>query len=215
MATYLDQFIDSCKFHKELRPDIEHQDFRGMKRKILSYQADDLAEIYKKLRQILEALGKQYVDGGGGIEKAALNAHAYSQGLMETWNHSDFGQRFPLCATLGNVVFTGQSLFPLNRDGIRSMLQRGRELTADIQGHAWLTLDDMTVVDLTVLSTLARWKKYPEPATKRSPVLIWREGQRSDFLYEPLLADNGFVQCIDISGKSYDFGGSQESTTLN
>jgi hypothetical protein len=95
------------------------------------------------------------------------------------------------------------------------MSQRGRELAARIQGHAWLTLDDMTVVDLTVLPTLTRWKKYPEPSAKQSPVLIWREGQSSDFLYEPLLADNGFVPAIDLLDTSYDFGGSQESAPNN
>jgi hypothetical protein len=206
MATYLDQFLDSLKFFSQLHPDIQHPDLEEMKRNILSYQTGELADFYNKFRQGITAVANLYIEGAGGIQAAALNAHTHSQGLMTTWNQSQFGEACPLCVTIGNLYYKGTNLFPTTRDGIRSMIQRGKDRSAPIQGHFWLTADDMTVVDPTIISTLARWGKYPETKAKQCPTIIWREDSNSDFCYKPLLIDNTLFALIDEGPMVYDFG---------
>ena len=98
--------------------------------------------------------------------------------------------------TIGNVYYRGQNVYKTTKSKIKQILAEGFQPTKTLDVHVWLTLSDMTVVDLSILSTAeakgSEIKKYSD-----SHVLIWRDGQPSDFHYEPLLVDDQFYEKVD------------------
>ena len=56
----------------------------------------------------------------------------------------------------------------------------------------------MTVIDLTIMETLAHRGEIKESELKENPIVIWREDIDSDFNYEPFLVDNEFANRVDI-----------------
>lgn len=122
--------------------------------------------------------------------------HAISQSFYENYNKTKYGDAFPLNITIGNVYYKGKNIYNTNQDKIRSIIHGGRQLDKDLGVHVWLTLENMTVIDLTVLPTLSK-KKLFKLKSKSNGILIWREDVKSNFYYEPLLVDNKFMHRVD------------------
>ena len=61
----------------------------------------------------------------------------------------------------------------------------------------WLTLDDMTVLDLTVHTKLL-YKGYKGPKLKAEKPLIWDLSIPGDLDFVPVLVDNHFMYKVDI-----------------
>lgn len=102
--------------------------------------------------------------------------------------------RGTLSLTVGSVRFKGEPVFETTRAAIAGLIAAGGAPAIDLPVHVWLTLDDLTVIDLSIVPTLVKYGSLPADTP---PVLFWREDAAGDFAFEPLLVDNLFFERID------------------
>jgi hypothetical protein len=103
-------------------------------------------------------------------------------------------EAFPLAVTIGNVYYRQNNIYKVTRTSIAQTVAEGFRADKNVDVHVWLTLDDMTVFDLTIVPTLISNGLL---AADTPPLLMWRETDQSDFKFEPLLADNKFFERVD------------------
>lgn len=193
MRKYVDQFIDALRFYTELHSDFgATPNFEQLRETFLQNQGPDLAENYDQIHRFLLQFGEHYV--AQYPSDVAHSCHAVSHGFYETWKNFEWGEAFPLSVTIGNVYYKGENIYNTSKDAIAQITKNGFQRGEAVDAHVWLTLDDMTVIDLTILSTLhARGILAASP----SRFLLWREEIPTDFVFEPILVDNAFFGRID------------------
>jgi hypothetical protein len=125
------------------------------------------------------------------------SCHAISHGFAESLQLLPLGQELPLAITIGNVSYRGTSLYQVTYEKIDAIISHGFDASKTVDVHVWITLQDMTVVDLSLLSTLAAMGLTDSLSPSADQVLIWREDSVSDFEYEPLLVDNEFFLKVE------------------
>ncbi|MGK0446908.1 MAG: hypothetical protein ACJA2M_000678 [Polaribacter sp.] len=76
-------------------------------------------------------------------------------------------------------------------------MANGFQPNTDLPLHVWLTLPNLTIIDLTIIPTLVDKGIELTLQEKAEKVIIWKENEPSNLRYEPLLVDNSFMHRID------------------
>lgn len=96
--------------------------------------------------------------------------------------------------TVGDVSYRGSRLFGATRETMEQVVANGIS-TQDVPlFHVWLTLADMTVIDLTIMDQLARKGFLDGPADKVQKLNVWSPGNPGKFVYHPILVDDEFIK---------------------
>jgi len=200
---YIDLFIDALRFLAKLEKQYRKSEpnFDEFRKALLQNQGDKLKREYETLRsKVLQPLAETYVKRAGAYGEIARACHSVSHGFYETWNRTKFAESFPLTVTIGNVYYKEECIYNVSKSSIKRILNEGNQVATTLDVHVWLTLDDLTVIDLSIISSLIKMGKVDESAVQ-NPILIWREIEPSDFCFEPLLVDNNFFRKVD-SGRT-------------
>lgn len=67
----------------------------------------------------------------------------------------------------------------------------------DLELHVWLTFQNMTVLDLTIVPTLIYKGLADLEEFGGCQYVIWKEGKREDLDYIPFLQHNNFLYLVD------------------
>lgn len=195
--SYLEQFLSSLRFYVELNPaEAAPRNFDGLRQHFLHRQSPAQVQSMTDTRKFLTWLAEHFVEGYPG--DLAHACHAASAGFLHSWNASRRpGLAGTLSVTVGSVRYKGTPVFETTRAAIAGLIAAGRAPAIDLPVHVWLTLDDLTVIDLSIVPTLVKYGHLPADTP---PVLFWREDAAGDFAFEPLLVDNQFFERVD-SGK--------------
>jgi hypothetical protein len=193
---YLDQYVEGLKFLHELYPDYD-PDFDKVRQNLLAHQNAESSETYRKVITALKRYSARRVAGEGGPAAVARRCHAVSDGFLRTWKTTDLSRAIEISITIGNIYFNGENIYPITKELLRSILTQGPKTSEKLNVHVWLTVQNMTVLDLTILPSLQRMRKYNGILTNDSTTLIWKEGDKSRFCYEPILVHNDFFSEID------------------
>lgn len=148
-------------------------------------------------RSRLRVLAEDYVLACAERGPVEHSCHAISHGFATTLQEHPLGDDSPLAITIGNVSYKGDSLYQVTHERIDTILKHGFDPTKTVDVHVWLTLDDMTVVDLSILSTLAAMGLTSGLPRGAGRVVFWRDDSVSEFEYEPLLVDNDFFSKVE------------------
>ena len=194
--SYLDQFVGSLQFLKEFNEEYRAngQEESTVRNVLVELQSHRDGGVYDKTLELLKILST-LVLAKYRPEDVVNKCHAVSQSLFETYNNSAPGG-FQLNITVGNVIYKGKNLYNLTRGGLREIIGQGPTATGSLDVHVWLTLEDMTVIDLSIIPTLVHRGELPESALEE-PILFWHEGKESNFEYQPILVDNEFMHRVD------------------
>lgn len=95
--------------------------------------------------------------------------------------------------TVGDVSFEGNKLFNTSRYAIEECVQNGISTADTPRFHVWLTLVDMTVIDLTIVTYLMAMNRLPTPARPAQWLNVWRPDRKGRFDYHPILIDDEFL----------------------
>lgn len=195
--SYIDKFIEGLQFlakvDKGARKEMEEPSrCRGT---IEALQTPEMRELYVKPVDTLTLFAERYADNYPG--NLAHSCHSVSHGFLKSWENSDLGGALPLAVTIGNVHYKGQNIYNVSKSALKRILNVGHNTNEKLNVHVWLTLDNMTVFDLTILASLAAMEIIPPLQEEESPVLVWREDSPGEFNYEPLLIDNTFFDLVD------------------
>ena len=191
---YFSTFVDAVSFQ--------------LQREGISSNPDELAanmalkpEVSTRTRKLANSVllpfAEHYVKSCRSRGPIEHSCHSISHGFAETLQQTDLADELPIAMTIGNVWFRNQNVYGVTRERIERTIVEGFDPDKTIDLHVWLTLSDMTVVDLSILSTLPALGLSASIPQDGSSVLIWREDQQSDFIYEPLLVDNQFFSKVE------------------
>ena len=194
--SYLNEFVESLQFLRDFSDDyrVNAQDERTLRNILGELESLHDANYYKEIRNFVRILS-QAVLANYREEDVVNKCHAVSQSLWDTYK-KNIPTGIEMSVTVGNVIYKGKNLYRLTRDGLREIIAQGPTATGSLDVHVWLTLEEMTVIDLTIVPTLVHRGELPESALE-DPILFWREGIESDFEYQPILVDNEFMHRVD------------------
>ena len=95
--------------------------------------------------------------------------------------------------TVGDVSFDGQKLFDSSRSSLELAVAQGISTQDKPLFHVWLTLADMTIVDLTIINQLVSLNQIRTPASDDEWLHVWRAERKGRFDYHPMLVDDDFL----------------------
>lgn len=193
MATYLDQFIESVRYLETFQSGPQ-PDYDAMRRGLLGFQSPSNTPTYQSLLvEVLHPLSASFL--AHSPFKIAHACHSVSHAFRHNFRSlPEVGQAFELAITVGNVYYRGENIYQASRNSIQELIQRGPRSGEELPVHVWLTLEDMTVLDLTVLASLRYHGRYDG---ENEGMLVWNESDPGDFRFEPLLVDNLFATRVD------------------
>lgn len=194
---YLEKFVDSLKFlvrfNKEYRR--SNPDFIEIEQTLRELSHPANKEVYEQMRVVIEKLAFEYAEKIPQ-EHLVNRCHSVSHGFGEAFRNSELGEAFSMNVTVGNVYYKGNNIYGVTKQKLKQVINQGYQLESELPVHVWLTLDDMSVFDLTIIPTLIE-KGLINPSEIEKSILIWHENMESDFHYEPLLVDNDFMHRVD------------------
>lgn len=169
----------------------------GMRDYLLDSTSGRHALVYDQLVAQFPTIARQFVRPHDPIHELGRRCHSYSDLFNDTWRKRG-GEKAPwFLLTVGEVKFRGESVYEVTEQKVITTFQRGFQREEALDVHVWLTFEDMTIVDLTIMASLLRLGWIDRKHYKQSPVVVGKAAQLADFEYQPLLVDNDFARRID------------------
>ncbi|ELH5152256.1 hypothetical protein V9K20_003506 [Vibrio cholerae] len=199
MDTYLDQFVDSIKFLEKVDSsfDTKQLDFVAIHNMYKDLDSESTTNYYQSMHSFLRKASSEYAVYFARTNELAHQCHSVCENFKNALNQLPEAEGIDFKVTVGNVFYKGKNIYRLNRKSLKEIVEAGPQLDKVLDVHVWLTLDDMTVYDLTILSTLEAKGLEPKGTFPYPSVLVWRHDIKSDFNYKPLLVDDYFFHRVD------------------
>ncbi|EMN7239599.1 hypothetical protein WB855_004584 [Vibrio parahaemolyticus] len=199
MDNYIEQFVAAFKFLEKFEPELVAMkvDYSKLAKTYRNISGQHVSPSYQGLHKHLLQAAKFSAENFAKqqpIEHQCLSVHFNFQNWLK---QQKLGEYTDFKLTIGNVYYKGSNVYKTSKTKIKQMIKRGPQLNETLDLHVWLTLDDMTIYDLSIIPTL-RAKGYIKGKRESSPeVLVLRPGEESDYEYRPLLVDDGFFHRVD------------------
>jgi len=195
---YLDKFLDALLYvgkFEELPPDDIVQKTLGHYRNYAIFLRENIG-FEANLHQGVHDIVSRYA---GGAPNLKGQCHAICQGLHDIFFKFSEAHRIPasLALTVGEVRYKGTSVYDVSKAKIKRLIRGGNQTTSALGVHCWVTLDDMTVYDPTIMPNLAHMGWIEEAEVSAHPIIVAPNGKTDDFEYIPMLVDNNFMARVD------------------
>jgi len=151
-----------------------------------------LEEPFFSLRQKVCSLAQSYA-ADNSVEPFAYQCLADSHTFLTACLEQDIVKKRYMTLTIGDVSVDGQRLYNVSRDTLRSAVDNSISTFDAPKFHVWLTLVDMTVIDLTIVNQLTGLQKIARPESPEQWLNVWRPERRGRFDYHPILIDDDFL----------------------
>ncbi|WP_121627792.1 hypothetical protein [Poseidonibacter antarcticus] len=185
---YINNFINSIKANKQMKK--QFSNFDEVKNELLlNYNNKNLD--FKKMIKELVIIYYQSV----GLINLVNKCHLHSDNFRELLSYYDMEEYAYI--TVGNVYYKKENIYNLSKQKLKRIINEGKSLNKELDVHVWITLYDMSILDLTIMSTLKNKGLLNSSIDINNPSLIWKESLESDFYYEPLYIDNDFLEKVD------------------
>lgn len=144
-------------------------------------------------RTIVPFVVRKFYEATGGYRRHASTCHLASKAVADILTDAF---QMPTWLTFGAIYYNGLNVYNVTVSSMREIVKRGFELTK-LDLHCWITLADMSIVDVTVLSSLHQKGLLNDNLSDETAYII-QDGETQDRLrYEPILVSDAFVNHID------------------
>jgi hypothetical protein len=99
--------------------------------------------------------------------------------------------------TVGAVHHKGENTFNVTRDSVISVMKIGYNPKCGYRIHAWLTVENMTILDPTILANLLKNEKISGESYVHCRTLVHDPDVADEFEFTPFLVDNSFFVKTD------------------
>ncbi len=194
---YLKKFVSSLKFLEEFNKEYRKQgnNFELIEHSLLKFCSTENENMYSFIRAKIEKTAHHFINRIP-VENLINNCHIVSSDFYKYWKSVEPSNAFSIDVTIGNVYYQGKSMYDLSKSKLKTIINQGFQPDKELPVHVWLTLEDMTIFDLTIIPTLVAKGMLNLNEAKKT-VLVWRENNPSDFYFEPFLIDNDFIDRVD------------------
>lgn len=192
---YLKQYVSSLKYLEEFSEEYRKKgnNFEAVEKELLENCSTENENRNSRIRARIEEITNSYVKTVPP-ENLINNCHVITYDFYQQFIKGYGAKHIDI--TIGNSYYQGKSRYNLSKQKLKTIINQGFQPDKELPVHVWLTLDDMTVFDLTIIPTLiAKGELNLNEVTNH--VLVWRENTISDFHFEPLLVDNDFIGRVE------------------
>lgn len=151
-----------------------------------------LEEPYFGIRQQVCLEAARYA-GNNLVDAFAYQCLADSHTFLEASVQQRLVHKNYMTLTIGDVSFDGKPLFNATQATLQSCVSDGISTGDRQRFHVWLTLADMTVIDLSIVAYLVEHQLLSEPVRSEDWLNVWRAERQGRFDYHPLLIDDAFL----------------------
>ncbi len=155
------------------------------------------ANAYGSVIPIITDLARRFVARHDPIHELGRRCHSFSDAFNRGWRSQVGDKPIWLLLTIGEVKHRNNSIYDVTKSKVVDCVRRGFQPSETLGVHVWLTLEDMTIFDLTIMASLLRLGWISPIEYKMNPVVIGKSDELSDFGYTPYLVDNDFVAKVD------------------
>lgn len=194
LKNYIEAFRYSEKFSDEIRN--ANDDYAEVEKILSSNWENRHQEYYVKTLEVYQKLGEAFLLKRPQ-DQIAGRCHGIATDFWCTFKDSEFFKFLSLDVTVGNVFYKGENLYNLSRGKLKKIIKRGPQPNEMLDVHVWLTGENMSVFDPTIISNLHCRGLLKEPKLNGSSILLWNEEEKGDFEFEPILVDNKFLWRVD------------------
>ena len=195
---YLEQYIGALKFRE--RFDKQYRklsiDYGALQKQLELLSRDSQNKVYRLTISLLEGMSIRLIQSIGS-DKLINKCHAISHSLMLNYYKLPSPIKPEINITIGNVFYNEKNLYNLSKSTLKRIIAEGPNTNKALDVHVWLTMENMTVIDPTIMRTLVHRDEISLKSYEDEPVLFWKEDKDSHFRYEPMLVDNGFFYKVD------------------
>ncbi|AIW22365.1 hypothetical protein F0267_01605 [Vibrio coralliilyticus] len=162
----------------------------------------DSEDLRLAMGQLIAEMAEYFIEGRNNMNPGCIahQCHIVSHGFKLFFDQNCSEPSLPQFAnlklTVGNVFYKGENIYKATKRTVRDTIDDGRKLDRKLDVHVWLTASDMTVYDLSIIPTLRA--KGHNIGSDASQLIVWRQEDKSDFIYKPLLVDDDFANKVDI-----------------
>ena len=151
-----------------------------------------MQEPFFGIRQRVCALANEYASGNS-VEAFSYQCLADSHVFLQACVEQQIVNEKYMTLTVGDVSYKGNRLFNADRLTMEAVVSKGISTQDEPLFHVWLTLADMTVIDLTIIRQLQQKQLIPAGDTSDQPLHVWRAERPGQFDYFPILVDDDFL----------------------
>ena len=175
-TSYLEQFVESMRYLEVFQSE-SVPDYTEIRRALLSFQSAGNAPMYRRLLEdVLLPLGSSFL--ANSPLNVANSCHSVSHAFRHNFrNLPGVGEMFELAVTVGNVYYRGENIYQTSRESIRELIMQGPRDGEELPVHVWLTVEDMTVLDLTILASLRHRGQFDG---RSDGMLVWNASDPGD-----------------------------------
>jgi hypothetical protein len=122
--------------------------------------------------------------------------HDFSHGFHRLWRDKAGGALMQLWVTVGEVRYRGESVYGIDRAKIDECVRSGLGADKPVGVHVWLTFEDMSILDLTIMASLLRLGRVSPDQYMRMPVVCGRPEELEGLEFIPYLVDDDFRERV-------------------
>lgn len=155
------------------------------------------ADVYKKMVPIISEIARKFASKHDPITQLGRRCHTLSDNFNRGWSAHVGNMPIWLLLTVGEVKYKQESVYDITQSKVEDCVRRGFQPNEALGVHVWLTLEDMTIFDLTIMASLLRLGWISKAEYDARPVIIGKPEELQDFVFVPYLVDNDFVAKVD------------------
>lgn len=152
---------------------------------------------YGSVIPVISDLARRFVGRHDPIHELGRRCHSFSDAFNRGWRSQVGDMPIWLLLTVGEVKHRNNSIYDVTKSKVADCVRKGFQPAETLDVHIWLTLEDMTIFDLTIMASLLRRDSISPIEYKMTPVVIGKPDELTDFTYIPYLVDNDFVRKVD------------------
>lgn len=192
---YISKFLEAMIFAGELEPELKiGQEQLAHLEKYYNEQSKN-KEIKVIINKELSRYANNYIKNAPfGL---ANQCHNICQSFFDLCTRNGVTEICGMAITIGNVRYKGKKLYKTTPESIKETIRKGFQPEEQLDLHVWLTLVDMSVLDLTIIPTLISKNKATPKDFKGKELVLWRKSNDHHLEYIPMLHDDNFLHKVD------------------
>lgn len=193
--SFAKQFTKGIEFRTQFDENfsLNLQDMKLLESMFVKTSGQAMDEPFFSLRQKICRLAQTYAADRSTKSFAyqcLADSHTFLQACID---QRIIDERY-MTLTVGDVSYSNKRLYGASRETINLAIKHGISTRDKQQFHVWLTLADMTVVDLTINSQLTESGTKTRQEFDAQPLNVWRPERCGKFNYHPVLIDDDFLK---------------------
>lgn len=192
--SFTEQVVDSIGYRGHFDPNfhLDEEIAQILEQTFKNTAAKSMQEPFFSIRQRVCSLAQTFAADQSAEAfsyQCLADSHTFLQACLK---EREVKEQY-MTLTVGDISFDGKKLFGTSRQTLQQAVETGISTRDTPKFHVWLTLVDMTVIDLTIALYLIKTEHIEPPTSDDQWLTVWRPERKGRLDYHPMLIDDKFL----------------------